>query len=112
MPLYVRAGAIIPTGPVMQWTDEIADAPLTVTVYPGADGAFEVYEDDGRSFAYKRGEWTGLSLTWSDGARRLTVALTPGSRRPAAARELAVRVAGAAETRHARFRGDPVTVRL
>jgi alpha-glucosidase (family GH31 glycosyl hydrolase) len=112
MPLYVRAGAIVPTGPVMQWTDEIPNPPLTLTVYPGADGAFDLYEDDGRSFAYKRGEWMGLSLKWSDAARRLTVTLTPRSRRPAAARELSLRLAGRPETRRARFRGDPLTLHL
>ena len=49
MPLHVRAGAIIPMGPVKQYTDEPVDAPLDVTVYPGADGAFTLYEDDGKT---------------------------------------------------------------
>ena len=62
MPLYVRAGAIIPMGPVRQYTDEPVDGPLTVTVYPGADGAFELFEDDGRSFEYRRGGWMGIAL--------------------------------------------------
>jgi hypothetical protein len=112
MPLYVRAGAIIPTGPVMQYTDEVADAPITLNVYPGADGTFDLYEDDGRSFAYKRGEWTGLSLKWSDAPRRLRVTLTPGSRPPAKPRELVLRVVGHSGTASARYTGDPLTLRL
>lgn len=50
MPLHVRAGAIVPMGPIKQYVDEPVDAPLSVTIYPGADGAFELYEDDGRTF--------------------------------------------------------------
>ena len=62
MPLYVRAGAIIPTGPVKQHTGETADAPLTLTVYPGADGTADVYEDDGASFAHKAGEYRKIAV--------------------------------------------------
>jgi len=51
MPLYVRAGAILPLGPVKQYVDESVAAPLEFTIYSGADGAFFLYEDDGRSFA-------------------------------------------------------------
>ena len=54
IPLYVRAGAILPMGPVKQYTGEQVDGPLTVHVYPGADGAFLLYEDDGQSFDYRR----------------------------------------------------------
>ena len=55
MPLHVRAGAIIPLGPVRQYVEQPIDAPLTIVVYPGADGAFTLYEDDGRSFEYRQG---------------------------------------------------------
>ncbi len=47
MPLYVRAGTILPLGPVKQYTSEVVDGPLTLQIYPGADGQFMVYEDDG-----------------------------------------------------------------
>jgi dienelactone hydrolase len=49
MPLYVRAGAILPLGPVKQYTEEVVDAPLTFVIYPGADGSFTWYEDDGKT---------------------------------------------------------------
>eukprot|EP01037_Dinobryon_pediforme_P023357 gene23358-24782_t len=58
LPLFVRAGAIVPTGPVTQYVDERRDAPLTILVYPGADGSFSLYEDDGRSTAYKTGAYS------------------------------------------------------
>src|SRR5688500_1210882 len=62
MPLHVRAGAIIPLGPVKEYVEQQVSAPLRVTVYPGADGAFAIYEDDGRSFAYRRGDWMQINF--------------------------------------------------
>jgi alpha-glucosidase len=57
MPLYARGGAIIPSGPVMAWTDERPLDRLTLDIYPDDDGAAEglLYEDDGVSFAYEQG---------------------------------------------------------
>lgn len=63
MPLYVRAGAILPSGPDMCYTDEKALDPLTLDLYPG-NGAFTLYEDDGHTFAYEQGQYctTGYTL--------------------------------------------------
>jgi alpha-glucosidase/alpha-D-xyloside xylohydrolase len=80
MPLYVRAGAIIPMGPVKQYTEEKVDGPLEIHVYPGADGRFLLYEDDGKSFNFKKGEWMGIQMAWSDPRRTLSMQLAPGSR--------------------------------
>jgi alpha-glucosidase (family GH31 glycosyl hydrolase) len=111
MPLYVRAGAIVPMGPVKQYTSEVVAAPLSVTVYPGADGSFELFEDDGVSFEYRRGAWMGLSFKWSDTARRLSVSLSPGSRmRAPLVRDIEVRVAGQKTTRSVKFSGRPVNL--
>ncbi|MGH9472474.1 MAG: TIM-barrel domain-containing protein, partial [Terriglobales bacterium] len=92
MPLYVRAGAIVPLGPVKQYTAEPVEGPLELVIYPGADGEFLLFEDDGVSFDYRRGAWMGLRLRWQNGARTLAVALARGSRLlPPAPRELSVR---------------------
>jgi alpha-glucosidase/alpha-D-xyloside xylohydrolase len=113
MPLYVRGGAIVPMGPVKQYTDEAVDGPLSLTIYPGADGAFELFEDDGRSFAYRSGGWMGWSLRWSDRARRLTIRVTPGSKMlPPLTRYIALRVAGTSRTASVRFTGRPLTVTI
>jgi len=56
MPLYIKAGAIVPFGPVRQYTGEPVDEPLMLRVHPGADGRFVLYEDDGESFRYRHGE--------------------------------------------------------
>jgi alpha-glucosidase/alpha-D-xyloside xylohydrolase len=111
MPLYARAGAIVPMGPVRRYTSEVVAGPLSVTVYPGTDGRFELFEDDGRSFEYRRGVWMGLSFTWSDRDRRLSIGLAPGSRmRAPLVRDIDVRVAGQKEIRSVKFSGRPVTV--
>ncbi|MEJ2384005.1 MAG: glycoside hydrolase family 31 protein [Xanthomonadales bacterium] len=73
MPLFVRAGSIVPSGPAIQHTFEGTDAPLTLNVYTGADGSFEIYEDDGASYAYESGEWARIPVRWDDAAGRLTL---------------------------------------
>jgi alpha-glucosidase/alpha-D-xyloside xylohydrolase len=111
MPLYVRAGAIVPMGPVKQYTAAPAEGPLTITVYPGTDGSFEVFEDDGTSFEYRRGGWMGMTMKWVDRDRRLTLSLTPGSKmRPPLVRDIEVRIAGSPSVRSAKFSGKPVTI--
>src|SRR5438093_8991655 len=109
MPLYVRAGSIQPLSPVKQYTDETVDSPLSLVVYPGADGAFTLYEDDGKTFDYRRGAWMRVEMKWNDAARRLTLRLAPGSRMlPPAGRAIDVRVAGETATRTVVFTGRPV----
>ena len=111
MPLHVRAGAIVPTGPVKQYVDEPVDAQLTVTVYPGANGAFTLYEDDGKSFAHKRGDFMRVAMAWDDAARRFSAQLAPGSRmRAPLTRRIDVRVAGSAQVRSVTFNGSRVEV--
>jgi alpha-glucosidase (family GH31 glycosyl hydrolase) len=112
MPLYVRAGAILPLGPVRQFTGEAVDGPLTLRVYPGADGSFLLYEDDGVSFGYRAGDWMGIRLDWDDRARRLGVRLADGSRmRPPLRRPIEVRIAQVKRTQSAVFTGEPVEIR-
>jgi alpha-glucosidase (family GH31 glycosyl hydrolase) len=79
IPLYVRAGAILPLGPVRQYVSEKSEEPLTVAVYPGADGSFLLYEDDGKSFNYRRGEWMGIDMSWNDRGT-LNLRLAEGSK--------------------------------
>jgi alpha-glucosidase/alpha-D-xyloside xylohydrolase len=112
-PLHVRAGAVLPLGPVKQYVDESLDGPLTLVVYPGADGASSVYEDDGRTFAYRNGDWMRIEMTWRDSDRRLSLRLARGSpMRPPLERTIVVRAAGESKTRTVAFAGRPVEVRL
>lgn len=109
MPLYVRAGAILPLDPVKQYTSEKVDAPLSVTIYPGADGSFLLYEDDGKSFNYRKGDWMGIKMAWNDSRRVLSLHLAEGSRMlPPARRQIEVKLEQA--TRHIVFEGRPIQV--
>lgn len=73
MPIYVRAGAIIPVDPVRQYTAEPVAAPTTLRVYPGADGDFTLYDDDGVSQAYLSGDAAFTRVRWNDRTRTLTI---------------------------------------
>ncbi len=73
MPLYVRAGSIVPMGPVVQYADEQPDAEWTLRVYPGADGAFTVYEDGGDGYGYEQGESCTWTLGWDDARATLLI---------------------------------------
>ncbi len=113
MPLYVRAGAIIPMGPVREWTSQPVKDLLTLTVYPGADNTFTVYEDDGKTFDYRKGAWMGIVAQWRDAERRLTLSLAPGSRMLAPNRRaVEVRVAGTNTVRNVTFEGKTVEIKI
>jgi len=112
-PLYVRAGAIIPSGPVRQYTGEKVDGPLTLQIYPGADGSFLLYEDDGRTFNFRQGEWMGVEAAWNDRQRRLTLRLAAGSRMLAPQeRAIEVRLTAEKLIRRVTFSGRPVELKL
>jgi alpha-glucosidase/alpha-D-xyloside xylohydrolase len=80
MPLYVRAGSIIPIGLVKQYTAEATDEPVTLRIYPGADGNFTWYDDDGSSFRYETGEYLRVECEWKDQERLLTLTRDPKGR--------------------------------
>jgi alpha-glucosidase/alpha-D-xyloside xylohydrolase len=112
IPLYVRAGAIIPMGPVKQYTGENVDGPLRVSVYRGADGHFQLYEDDGVSFDYRRGDWMGIEMNWNDRARQLVLRLADGSKMlPPLERRIELRLLPGGEVRSIVFSGKRLEVR-
>jgi len=71
IPAFVRAGSILPLGPVIQHTRDLPGGPLDVQVYPGADSTFTLVEDDGNTTAYKTGNQRRVTFTWNDRARSL-----------------------------------------
>jgi alpha-glucosidase/alpha-D-xyloside xylohydrolase len=112
-PLYVRAGAVLPLGPVKQATAEKSDGPLELVIYRGADGAASVYEDDGVSFDYEKGEWMRLLCAWNEARGELSLRLAPGSRMfPRLTRKINVRLAGGQTTKVVVFDGKPLVVKL
>jgi len=86
---------------------------VTLVVYPGTDASCTIYEDDGTTFNYRRGEWMKLALNWDDAARRLVVKLAPGSRMlPPLRRKIEVRLAREKATRVIEFDGKPASLQL
>ncbi len=113
MPLYVRAGSILPLGPVKQYVAEKSDQPLSIIVYPGADTSFLLYEDDGTSFNYRTGEWMGIQMEWSEPGRMLTLRLAEASRMlPPSRREIEIKLATNGTMRKLTFAGTPVEVKF
>ena len=107
----LERGTILPLGPVKQYTGQEVDQPLSLTLYPGADTSFLLYQDDGRSFNYRKGEWMGILLGWSDSRRELTLSLAPGSRLlPSWRKDVEVRLLQ--KKRQLVFDGTPLKVKL
>lgn len=78
MPLFVRAGSIVPLGPEIQYSGEKPLAPLTLLVFTGADGRFDLYEDDGTSYGYEAGEFSTIPLHYDAAAGTLTIGARTG----------------------------------
>lgn len=79
MPIFVKAGSIVPVGSEVQHTREGLDAPLSLYVYRGANGRFDLYEDDGLTYGYERGAHSRIPLVYDDAAGRLTIGVRTGS---------------------------------
>jgi alpha-D-xyloside xylohydrolase len=79
IPLFVRAGSILPLGPELQWSNEKPADPIELRIYPGADGQFTLYEDDGASYAYEKGEHATIPIRWNDAASTLSLGQREGS---------------------------------
>jgi alpha-glucosidase/alpha-D-xyloside xylohydrolase len=106
LPLHVRAGTILPLAPVKEYVDQDVSSPLQIVIYPGADGTFTLYEDDGKSFNYRKGAFMRIAMRWQDASRQLSLRLAPGSRMlPPAKRPLQIRLAGSRDTRSVVFDG-------
>lgn len=73
MPIYVRAGALVPLDPVRQFTDQSVDEPMELRIYGGADGDFSLYEDDGNSLDYLKGAYAITQFHWNEETRTLTI---------------------------------------
>ena len=72
MPLFVKAGSIVPMVEGLQYADQKPDGPMEIRVYPGADAHFDLYEDAGDGYGYESGEYTLTRLEWDDTKRTLT----------------------------------------
>jgi len=78
LPLFIRAGSIIPFGPELQYTGEKPAEPITLYVYAGANGAFTLYEDDGLTYGYEKVAFARIPIGWDDAAKTLTIGRRTG----------------------------------
>ena len=78
VPMFVRAGSILPLGPEMQYVGEKAWDNLEIRVYPGANANFVLYEDEGDSYNYEKGVFSTITFSWNDKARKLTIGARKG----------------------------------
>jgi alpha-D-xyloside xylohydrolase len=78
IPLEVRAGSILPLGPVVEYAGQAAD-PIEIRIYPGADGDFNLYEDEGDSYRYEHGAHAIIPIHWDDANRTVTIGAREGS---------------------------------
>ena len=79
VPMFVRAGSILPLGPEMQYVGEKAWDNLELRIYPGANGSFTLYEDEGDNYNYEKGQYATITFQWNDKARTLTIGERKGS---------------------------------
>jgi alpha-glucosidase len=117
MPIYARAGAIIPLDPVRQYTAQPVTGPTTLQVYPGADGAFTLYDDDGQSLGYGNGsdsQMMWIRIRWHDTTHRLTLQPDPRMKHwPGGTRVFTAHVIGSgAEPKRIEFHGATVETQL
>ena len=79
MPLFVRAGSIVPMGPAIQYTSEQPNPVITLDIYTGANGSFSLYEDDGVSRQYLNGRYSRIPLSYDEASKSLTIGDRQGS---------------------------------
>jgi alpha-D-xyloside xylohydrolase len=79
IPIYVKAGSILPLGPQVQYTEEKKWDDLEIRVYKGADGTFILYEDEFDNYNYEQGAYTEIAFHWDDSSRKLTIENRKGS---------------------------------
>ena len=79
IPVYVKGGSIVPTGPDRQHVAEKVDGPVVFNVYPGADASFTLYEDEGTNYNYEDGAYSTIVVSWNDAGRCLTIGRRSGA---------------------------------
>lgn len=73
MPLYIKAGSIVPMGPYLQYANEKPADPIELRVYAGADADFVIYEDENDNYNYEKGKFATIPLHWNEAAKTLTI---------------------------------------
>ena len=112
-PMMVRSGSILPMAPVMQYASEHQWDELDIVIYPGANGKFTLYEDEGDSYRYEQGVYSTIAFAWNDKKGELTIARRQGQFPGMLAnRTFRLRLAGSQQTKSVTYNGQALKVRL
>ena len=79
IPVFVKAGSIVPMGPVVQYTSEKPMDTLEIRIYPGADGQFVLYSDEGDNYNYEKGKYKVIPFSWNEATQKLIIDKQQGS---------------------------------
>lgn len=110
MPIYVRAGALIPFDPIRQYTAQEVNEPTTIKIFSGADGDFTLYDDDGTTLDYLSGDQTFTTFRWDDAAKRLTISPAKGSKATAPARTFTIELLPQGTTQQVNYAGKQTEI--
>ncbi|MDE6637545.1 MAG: glycoside hydrolase family 31 protein [Muribaculaceae bacterium] len=111
LPLFVKAGSIIPTTAPTQYADASAYQPITIDIYPGKNAEFTLYDDAGDTYDFEKGEYTRIKMTWNDAKGELTIAAPEGSYPQAPkSRKMTIRKNG--KTKDITYKNKPLKVKL
>lgn len=122
IPLYIRAGSIIPVGPEIEYTSEKQPENITLYIYEGRDGRFTLYEDEATNYGYEAGRYARIPFAWDEARRTLTIGAREGEF-PGMLRERTFTVVTVSEThalpfaatetgRTVRYKGKAVRIKL
>ncbi len=112
VPMFVRAGSILPLGPEMQYVGEKQWDDLEIRLYPGADGEFSLYEDEGDNYNYEKGYYSNIIFTWTDRTRTLHISARQGGYKGMLLQRQFRIVLPDGTTRTIDYNGNQVTVKL
>ncbi|MBQ8988116.1 MAG: DUF5110 domain-containing protein [Prevotella sp.] len=112
VPMFVRAGSILPLGPEMQYVGEQSWNNLELRVYPGADGNFLLYEDEGDNYNYEKGQYATIPFLWNDWARTLTIGARQGSYEGMILSRQFTVILPNGQSRQIDYNGNEITIKL
>ena len=112
VPMFVRAGSIVPLGPVMQYVGEKPWDNLEIRIYPGADAEFSLYEDEGDNYNYEQGYYSNIIFTWTDRTRTLHISARQGGYKGMLLDRKFTLVLPDGTTKTINYNGNQVTLKL
>ena len=112
VPMFVRAGSIVPLGPVMQYVGEKSWDNLEIRIYPGADAEFSLYEDEGDGYNYEQGYYSNIIFTWTDRTRTLHISARQGGYKGMILERRFTLMLPDGTTKTIDYNGNQVTVKL